>query len=97
MEVDNAQDEEESLGGLEEWLMYDSDSSEKEQCSANRFPDMSLPPTELPFPVSSLPIGIGGHERSVLYDCLKPEESKKIEMNHLLWTCRRTLPWYLHL
>ena len=54
---------------------YDSDSSEEGRCHTNQ-PSSSIPPTELPFPVAPLPVGIGGYERSVLYSCQHPEEFK---------------------
>lgn len=52
---------------------YDSDSSEEARRHTNQ-PNSSVPPTELPFPVAPLPVGIGGHERPVLYSCQHPEK-----------------------
>jgi hypothetical protein len=54
---------------------YDSDSSEEELHTTGSHANTIVPPTELPFPVAPLPIGIGGgHERSVMYSCQEPQE-----------------------
>lgn len=55
---------------------YDSDSSAEERLASSSQVIMSVPPTELPFPVAELPVGIGGaQERPVLYSCQQSEEA----------------------
>lgn len=49
---------------------YDSDSSEEESRATTNQPTMTVQPTELPFPVSLLPLGIGGGDkRAAMYFC----------------------------
>ena len=63
---------------------YDSDSSE-EMYTAESQANVTLPPTELPFPVASLPVGIGGgHERPIMYSCQEPQESRREQNEPIL-------------
>ena len=68
---------------------YDSDSSEETE--QNRF-STSVPPTELPFPVATLPVGVAGHERPVLYDCQRPQDSKSDKEEPLVMELQRDQP-----
>jgi hypothetical protein len=70
---------------------YDSDSSEEDRRHANR-PAMSDAPTSLPFPVAPLPVGIGGHDRSVLYSCQQREECENEQKEPVLIEIQRDDP-----
>lgn len=55
---------------------YDSDSSDEVQDAASNQISTIIMPTELPFPVAPLPIGVGASsiERSVMYACQRAGE-----------------------
>ena len=74
---------------------YDSDSSEEEQHGgAMDQANVTLPPTELPFPVTPLPVGIGGavDKRSIMYACQQPEESKHEKNESVLMELQKDAP-----
>jgi hypothetical protein len=49
-------------------VMYDSDSSEEEAAPRGRRIHNSMAPLELPFPVETLPVGVGEAERPLSYE-----------------------------
>lgn len=75
---------------------YDSDSSEEGQATAANQANVSIPPTELPFPVAPLPVGIGASsldsERPVMYSFQQQQESKKEKNEPLLMEIQKDAP-----
>jgi hypothetical protein len=55
-------------GSTLEGIFYDSDSSEEEERNKRRVRPTTVKPVELPFPVVSLPLGVGAKGRPVMYD-----------------------------
>jgi hypothetical protein len=75
---------------------YDSDSSEEGQATTTNQANVSIPPTELPFPVAPLPVGIGASslngERPAMYSFQQQQESEKKKNEPLLMEIQKDAP-----
>jgi hypothetical protein len=61
---------------LFEGITYDSDSSQEEERKSRKSKHSTIMPSELPFPIELLPLGIGSNERPVMYECQDMTETQ---------------------